>query len=833
MPLRAWYPLNGSAVNMGAGAFELTQTTAPTWATGKTAAQALNAGAFKWTAAQTAGILNNEEFSYACWFYVDAASGTSASEYKKIFGAEGGTNSSNRKFTCGQYPTVNGFHVSSWNGSSLISCCRIDDALPSYQWTHICYSYKKGIINIYINGVLQKSTELTMNNSSYSAETPVIWNYTGRRLQDVRIYDHALSQKEVAELAKGLMIHYTLDNPYTTGIYNFYTGTNAQGDSASSNFTKTKLVGEDGYNFKLTRTGTGTSTWPAVKFPSISRANFTAGKKYTWSAKVRCHKCTVGNVALRSAIYGNDYAHGGVIVCSTALADGQWHQYSRTLTVTEGMAIGSKYYYLTDEAYEASTEASKGYMAPLVEFYSSDQKTEGTVYDMDFDIKEVQIVEADAFPGWVDNSMVSNTVRDNTGRGNDTTCSGSVTTATGSPRNLQAFQFTGGACLWPVPDPIKSTTTEFTISLWFKTTTVSASQCIWNGRTTTGAAVGIFLVNSSLRIDDSNQTAVSPSLAANTWYHLAVTWKSGGNKVIYLNGEQKASVAAGTLSKSNTNASIGRSSSGNSLATSNYFSGQMSDFRIYATALTAGQIKELYNAPISVTDTGACLSEQFTEGATGISFAKTGVVSCNGISSLPGKYDPEVLIEPDGSCWAHIGHHADPTTYKFASGDPFATGVWKDDQRFLDASYCDLVDNWEFIATQRATSSAAEQRFRWVQTKNPNVAVYEDVVAAAVTKYTADDGYTNLSASYGGIYKYNSNTYYVMTDGKKGDWFGAIGAWGTWNGGIPGINGIAVKDGGHLDLYIRIDNVTFSSGRAGCSLDKGGNGILSPEFIEQ
>jgi hypothetical protein len=249
--------------------------------------------------------------------------------------------------------------------------------------------------------------------------------------------------------------------------------------------------------------------------------------------------------------------------------------------------------------------------------------------------------------------------------------------------------------------------------------------------------------------------------------------------------------------------------------------------------LTAAQIKELYNAPISVANTGACLSEQFTEGATGISFAKTGIVSCNGISSLPGKYDPEVLIEPDGSCWAHIGHHVDPTTYKFASGDPFATGVWKDDRRFLDASYCDLVDKWEFIATQRATSSAAEQRFRWVQTKNPNVAVYEDVVAAAVTKYTAADGYTNLSASYGGIYKYNSNTYYVMTNGNKGNWFGAIGAWGTWNDGIPGINGTAVKDGGHLDLYIRIDNVTFSSGRAGCSLDKGGNGVLSPEFVEQ
>ena len=256
----------------------------------------------------------------------------------------------------------------------------------------------------------------------------------------------------------------------------------------------------------------------------------------------------------------------------------------------------------------------------------------------------------------------------------------------------------------------------------------------------------------------------------------------------------------------------------------------MSDFRIYATVLTAAQIKELYNAPISVADTGACLSEQFTEGASGISFAKTGVVSCNGISSLPGKYDPEVLIEPDGSCWVRIGHHADPTTYKFASGDPFVTGVWKDDRRFLDASYCDLVDKWEFIVEQKQLADSAVQRFRWAQPVNPNTGTFENTVAANITRYGSDDGYTN--SGYGGMYKLNSSTYYCCNNGTKGNWMGAIGCWTAHNGGIPGYGG-TIKDGGYTDLYIRIDNVTFSTGRAGCSLDKGGKGVLSPEFIEQ
>jgi hypothetical protein len=82
--------------------------------------------------------------------------------------------------------------------------------------------------------------------------------------------------------------------------------------------------------------------------------------------------------------------------------------------------------------------------------------------------------------------------------------------------------------------------------------------------------------------------------------------------------------ARGTTWPSGTR-TIGNSYTGSTWNTK--FNGALSDWRFYTTVLTAAQIKELYNAPISVANTGACLSEQFTEGASGISFAKTGVVS--------------------------------------------------------------------------------------------------------------------------------------------------------------------------------------------------------------
>jgi len=42
-----------------------------------------------------------------------------------------------------------------------------------------------------------------------------------------------------------------------------------------------------------------------------------------------------------------------------------------------------------------------------------------------------------------------------------------------------------------------------------------------------------------------------------------------------------------------------------------------------------------------------------------------------------------------------------------------------------------------------------------------------------------------------------------------------------------------VKDGGFQDLYLRVDNVTWGTAKADFSLDKDGQAVLSPEFIEQ
>lgn len=779
MALRAWYKLNGNTRNYGVGDMDLTQATAPTWSAGILGAQALNEGSFSWTAAQAASVMNNTAFSYAAWIYV----GTSDTR-SMIFG-----NDSGRMFSMFQYPTKNDFHYSwtytSGGGSNRVAGV-ITGALPTGAWTHVCAVYKTGSAKFYINGELRETVSVTMAHASYANATTVIHNNANHRLQDVRVYDHALSMKEVKELSQGLIAHYPMTGYGVDSLPNLFPFTNAYTKSSPYNHTSSAKDGCRQWGAQSLVTVTPGETYYLSLHCDGIPGSHTTGDVVTINFTVWFYLRIIGTT---KSVGGYDSA-----ICfssSNMYLNDPEHQ----LYVWKWTAPSN-----AQDITFRTNSYSNGSTSVTLQFW--DLKVEKGAY--------TPFVPGSGQPAYTALGLNSTKLVDVTGHGHDLTWSALPTVVSGSPRYMTASDFNAAA--YASRSSFAISLSAFTVSFWFNPRTMANQHFIvgtFDSWTSNG--IGIYRDKKdptyfSIIIRSSTQSSYlscGQTFTLNAWHHFALTWDNTNIKV-YLDGTLNTtkSYSGGTCEQKNLYL-------GNSM-----FSGTpaseteecaMSDFRMYATALTADDITALYRAPVSFTNNGEVHSCGIHElpGTNPVSVGKSGVVKAAAVSEVYGRIGNEVRIEPDGSAWVRIVHHADPSSSNlFASSDSFGTWVYKDAKRWFHGKMCDYADRWEFMIIQKADASASTLKYRWVQTKNPNTAAWAEVAASTITKNTGS-GYSDFST--GGLYKINRSTFYCANNGTQGNWWGAVGAWDIHQGGIPAWGSVIVKDGGFEDLYIRVD----------------------------
>lgn len=208
MSLQVWLPLNGNANNQGL--LDNVNSTGLTFTAGKIG-QAMVSGNISMSAAQTAKVLNNNEVSIAFWCKVFNNVSTSGI----LFGNNPMGTDNNRKFTIFNYPDMNSLHWSWMNdeASTTFAGGVINNFFPTDTWTHCTIVYKNPMVYIYKNGTLIGThTDCISNSSTFQYDTNIITGNANRAINDFRIYNHALSNKEVKELAKGLILHYTFND---------------------------------------------------------------------------------------------------------------------------------------------------------------------------------------------------------------------------------------------------------------------------------------------------------------------------------------------------------------------------------------------------------------------------------------------------------------------------------------------------------------------------------------------------------------------------------------------------------------------------------------------
>jgi hypothetical protein len=158
------------------------------------------------------------------------------------------------------------------------------------------------------------------------------------------------------------------------------------------------------------------------------------------------------------------------------------------------------------------------------------------------------------------------------------------------------------------------------VSMWFKQNTADSYDVLFHlGDQSSGKAISMRRFSSGefrYNFYDAN-TEASPATTLGTWYHLAFTYSGGtaiANRKIYLNGVELTVVnSSGTPVVLNLNANEKFTLATQSQPIEGQMNCDISNFKLYDTALTAEEVKTLY-------DMGRC-----DEGGHVVNFSKTRV----------------------------------------------------------------------------------------------------------------------------------------------------------------------------------------------------------------
>lgn len=595
MSLQIWLPLNGNTNNQGLLGDAKITGNAGFVSTGKIGAKSMNSGTLILSAKDANKILNNDAFSYCCWIYVNADASTTAG-CNAFFGREGMNGGGNRQFSMFQYSNVNSLHWSWQNDTvtdnSVIAVGMLNNIFPSKTWTHFAMAYKKGEYKFYTNGKCIYTDKVTCNSLTYYYSLPIVVCSNARYLNDVRLYNHCLSPKEVNEIARGLVGHYKLDN--SGGINpNLIKGN----FSCTSTKTEYKQTGNVTTTVLSTDILNNKGKTLVLSYDVHSTGTYTANTAGNWQATRFGIHGSVKYTKKGATSATQNYPLAGL------LERGKDGHVETTWTIPSDIESVQ-----SNLDFSIQTNGRSGYAYP-----ASDN-------DETWYIKNVKLEWANTSTPWCPNIADAdwgiNNAEDSSGFANNGSfVNGILSADITSPRYESGYNFTNPKHI-KITQPLVNPN-ELTVSFWVKPqsgcgsySTISSnysnpSSGFWIGINTESSPVWFY--------SNGYCKANGTLLTMNTWYHLVLTSKDG-KFTWYKNGEKYCEADLSNKSKTVaiTNAiSIGNSYTGSSWNTA--FNGSISDFRIYCTALSADDVKDLYTTSASIGSDGKSYMYEYKE----------------------------------------------------------------------------------------------------------------------------------------------------------------------------------------------------------------------------
>lgn len=589
MSLCAWFPLTGTLDNQGIDNVSFTTTNASFQNDGKLG-KCLKLG---YSSDFTVpSLVKSKQISIAYWLRVNTATSTQWLDPIHYYtNPEGGTGAG---WVTRQELYSNCTTTGFWfDNGSIVSI-----PITVGQWAHfaITVDYEAGIAKVYKDGVLQgtstsvtKTTQVTGNNFRIGE------NGLDLSENDVRIYNHILSPKEVEILAMGLVLHYPLSDKYIESTSNLiaiqYQSAGAVSGWGGHTGQRTVV---DASNFpipcntcnKIAITYSGSSGGGLGQ--AIQTISCTPSSTYSYSCYIRTpDKLSPlnGNI-----LYRYEYKSDGTQVTEA----GCW-------VSANTQELGDNWY----RVWGTFTVSSSTVSFRVHNFFYPNKTCDYYIGCWQLELKS-------HVTPYVFGSRSENVVYDVSGYNYHGTKVGSLTYSSDTPRYSTSTSFNGvDDCIQVPLNTFFPNAGSFTINLWFKKSELGSKgyETVFGGisgfemdtRNNSSTTLSYYVTGNGRGL-----TVQSP-LNFDTWYMLTMVC-DGTKELYYLNGEYKKQIEKKGMPTGNY--FIGAWNS----ATQQNFKGLISDFRIYATALSANQIKRLYNTPVSLSNNGTLLTQgEFVE----------------------------------------------------------------------------------------------------------------------------------------------------------------------------------------------------------------------------
>lgn len=275
----AWYPLNGDLKDYSGNYPDWENNNLVEYESGKIG-KTYHFSSTEYGQLSTTGFVPEKDKEFSCAFWVKELSDYSQYGFRVVY-------------QCGEF--IIGQYQNHFNGYFTSGGCDIEGATVDFtKWNHCALTFTKdGLVTLYVNGkkhLSKQATAFPKAGSTYLGRRTTGGNntYVDMYVNDLRIYDHCLSDTEIKKISQGLIVHYSMESKY--GNENLLIGAQMNKDYSNKNWARYGLnsVSKNEYvngakHIVTPSSGHITNNGEGFSWGDINNSPLKVGETYTFS----------------------------------------------------------------------------------------------------------------------------------------------------------------------------------------------------------------------------------------------------------------------------------------------------------------------------------------------------------------------------------------------------------------------------------------------------------------------------------------------------------------------------------------------------------------------